>query len=104
MAFTLSLVFANLSYVLPVLSDPFGWGWNLLGMQSAAWHPWLSGGVPIIQTVLLVAGLIAAIATADAILRKVQTGKAGMGALTIQVCVLTCETVFLLWLYLGASA
>ena len=26
MAFTVSLVFANLSYVLPVLSDPLGWG------------------------------------------------------------------------------
>ncbi len=104
MAFTLSLVFANLSYVLPVLSDPFGWGWNLLGIRSAAWHPWLSGGVPVIQTVLLIAGLIAAIATADAILRELQAGKAGIGGLAIQVFTLTSEVVVLLWLYLGTSA
>ena len=30
-AFSLSFVFANFSYVLAVLSDPFGWGWNLIG-------------------------------------------------------------------------
>ncbi len=29
-AFSLSFVLANLSYLLPVLSDPFGWGWDLL--------------------------------------------------------------------------
>ncbi len=104
MAFTLSLVFANLSYVLPVLSDPFGWGWNLLGMRSPAWHPWLSGWVAPMQTVLLIAGLIAAIATADAILQKIQGGKAGIAALTIQACLLTGETLLLLWLYVGASA
>ncbi len=104
MAFTLSLVFANLSYVLPALSDPFGWGWNLLGIRSVAWHPWLSGWVPDIQMVLLIVGLIAAIATADGILRKVHAGNARLGALTIQACLFTCETVFLLWLCLGAFA
>lgn len=33
-AFTVSFAFAKFSYVMPVLSDPFGWGWNLLGIEK----------------------------------------------------------------------
>ena len=36
-AFTISFALAKSSYVLPVLSDPFGWGWRLLGnVQDAS--------------------------------------------------------------------
>jgi hypothetical protein len=104
MAFTVSLVFANLSYALPVLSDPFGWGWNLLGTRDVAWRPWLTGWVQPIQAALLIAGLVAAIVAADAILRKIHHGGAAIWGLAIQAFVLTAETVFLLWLYLGATA
>jgi hypothetical protein len=104
MAFTLSLVFANLSYAFSVVSDPFGWGWNLLGTRDFAWHPWLMIWVPPVQAALLIGGLIASIATADAILRKFQGTTAAIGGLAIQTGILTAETIFLLWLYLGASA
>ena len=36
-AFTISFAFTKFSYVLPVVSDPLGWGWNLIGMSGAAW-------------------------------------------------------------------
>jgi hypothetical protein len=104
MAFTVSLVFANLSYALPVMSDPFGWGWNLLGTQDVAWRPWLTGWVQPIQATLLIAGLIASIAAADAILRKIRGGSAGIRGLAVQTALLTAETGLFLWLYLGASA
>jgi hypothetical protein len=104
MAFTVSLVFANLSYALPVLSDPFGWGWNLLGTRDVAWHPLFTGWVPPIQAALLIAGLIASIVAADAILRKLHEGGMAIQGLAIQVIALTAETTFLLWLYLGATA
>jgi hypothetical protein len=104
MAFTISLVFANLSYALPVLSDPFGWGWNLLGTRDVAWHPWLTGWVQPAQATLLIAGLVASIAAADAILRKIHNGRAGIRGLAIQTVLLTTETALLLWMYLGASA
>jgi 4Fe-4S binding domain len=104
MAFTVSLVFANLSYALPVLSDPFGWGWNLLGTRDFTWHPWLTAWVPPMQAVLLIAGLMASIVAADAILRKLGRGRTVIGGLAIQTALLTIETAFLLWLYLGASA
>jgi hypothetical protein len=104
MAFTVSLVFANLSYALPVLSDPFGWGWNLLGTRDVAWHPLFTGWVPPIQAALLITGLIASIVAADAILRKLHGSGMAFRGLAIQAIALTAETTFLLWLYLGATA
>jgi len=104
MAFTASLVLANISYALPVLSDPFGWGWNLLGTRDMAWRPLLTGWVPPLQAVLLLAGLVASVVTADAILRKLAGRQVAVGAVAVQSLVLTAETVFFLWLYLGASA
>jgi hypothetical protein len=104
MAFTVSLVFANASYALPVLSDPFGWGWNLLGTGDAVWHPWLTRWVPPVQAGLLIAGLVASIVAADRILRKFHGESRTIRGLAIQTFALTAETAFLLWLYLGASA
>lgn len=30
-AFSVPLIFVNGSYIISVISDPFGWGWNLFG-------------------------------------------------------------------------
>lgn len=57
MAFSLSFVFANLSYLWPVLSDPMGWGWNLLGTATISWQPYLSASVAPLQILILVIGL-----------------------------------------------
>jgi hypothetical protein len=57
-AFSLAFVFANLSYLWPVLSDPFGWGWNLFGTAGASWTPYLSGLMPGAQLLVLVSGLV----------------------------------------------
>ncbi len=56
-AFSFSFVFANISYLWPVLSDPFGWGWNLMGTAGIAWTPYLSSLVPPLQVLVLVGGL-----------------------------------------------
>jgi polyferredoxin len=55
-AFSLGFVFANVSYVGPVLSDPLGWGWDLLGTAGWSWAPLWSGATPILQAVVLVGG------------------------------------------------
>jgi len=62
-AFSLSFVFANFSYVLAALSDPFGWGWNLIGTAGIGWTPWLPGISPILQVGVLVGGFIWAATT-----------------------------------------
>jgi len=36
-AFSIPLILVNGVYVLQVLSDPFGWGWNLFGTKHIAW-------------------------------------------------------------------
>ena len=66
-AFSLSFVFANFSYVLVALSDPFGWGWNLLGTADIAWTPWLTNLTPFLQVGVLVGGFIWASTTSQKI-------------------------------------
>jgi hypothetical protein len=56
-AFTLSFVLVNGSYAVPVLSDPFGWGWNLLGTADFPWQPFLMQVLPALQVATLLAGL-----------------------------------------------
>lgn len=63
-AFSLSFVLINFSYAWQVLSDPFGWGWNLFGTADWTWTPYLSGLVPFLQIPVLLGGLVAAIGVA----------------------------------------
>ena len=60
-AFSLSFILTNLSYLLPVISDPFGWGWNLFGTAGVAWTPYLTGAIPFMQVLALLAGLVGSI-------------------------------------------
>jgi hypothetical protein len=56
-AFTISFAFPKLNYVLSVLSDPLGWGWNLFGTANSTWTPDVSGFSSILQVALLLVGL-----------------------------------------------
>ncbi len=57
-AFTLAFVPANLSYVLNVVGDPLGRGWNLLGLRDVPWTPLLIGVGPYLQVGALALGLL----------------------------------------------
>jgi hypothetical protein len=57
-AFSLSFVLANASYILASLSDPLGLGWNLLGTANLAWKPVLTAVLAPAQTLALVGGVI----------------------------------------------
>jgi ferredoxin len=70
MAFTLAFIFANGSYILPSLSDPLGFGWNLFGAAGMGWSPYLSEIVPMLQVVVLLVGLAWACRTALKIARQ----------------------------------
>ncbi len=63
-AFSLSFVFASLSYLWPALSDPLGAGWNLFGTAHVAWQPYLMSLVPFLQACVLIGGLLWACTTA----------------------------------------
>lgn len=60
-AFSLSFVLINFSYAWQVLSDPFGWGWNLFGTAAWKWAPYLAGSQAFFQIPILFIGLVAAI-------------------------------------------
>lgn len=57
-AFSLSFVLTNASYILASLSDPLGLGWNLFGTTNTAWQPMLTAILGPAQTLSLVGGLI----------------------------------------------
>jgi ferredoxin len=56
-AFTVSFAFPKISFVLSVLSDPFGWGWNLFGTAGTTWNPDVSAFSQALQAGLLLLGL-----------------------------------------------
>lgn len=57
-AFTISFAFAKVSYVLPVMADPFGLGWDLFGASSVVFSPDVSLVGPILQAGVLLGGMV----------------------------------------------
>ena len=74
-AFSLSFVFASLSYLWPALSDPLGAGWNLFGTAHVAWQPYLMSSVPFLQAGVLSSGLGWACVTARRVAAEKQQGR-----------------------------
>jgi polyferredoxin len=101
-AFSFSFVFVNGSYAVSVLSDPFGWGWDLFGTRSVPWTPLLPGLMVILQVALLLVGLVFSTVVAYRIGRQhAQTdAQAWRGTLPVSGF-LTGVTLVFLWLYLG---
>jgi ferredoxin len=101
-AFSFSFVFINGSYAISVISDPFGWGWDLFGTWGYPWTPVLLEIVPKLQVATLVCGLIFSIYIAYWIARQ-RSGDEG-GGIRGQIPIaafLTSVTIAFLRLYLG---
>jgi ferredoxin len=77
-AFSLSFVFANSSYVVASISDPFGWGWNLIGTAGLVWTPFFTGVIPYMQMITLVIGLMLTISTSGKIARETSQPKSSL--------------------------
>jgi polyferredoxin len=56
-AFSLPSVMVNYSYILSVLSDPLGLGWNIFGTANYPFSPFHPEWIPMIQGILLLVGL-----------------------------------------------
>ena len=97
-AFSLSFVLINFSYAWSVLSDPLGWGWNLLGTAGLKWTPYIPGLVPYLQVPVLLIGLTAALALALRTAR--QHGQSPWAAAPVAIFC-TAATLGLLGLYLA---
>ncbi|MBT3255560.1 MAG: 4Fe-4S binding protein [Deltaproteobacteria bacterium] len=56
-AFSLPPVMINYNYILSVLSDPLGLGWDIFGTANYPFNPLIPEWIPAIQGTLLLAGL-----------------------------------------------
>jgi ferredoxin len=100
-AFSLSFVFSNISYLIPVISDPMGWGWDLLGTAGFSWNPYLTQLMPALQTVVLLGGLLWASVTARRIAAENTPPQAAWRHAFPVVLFCFLVTVGLLWLLVG---
>jgi polyferredoxin len=62
-AFALATFLSMMTFLLQSLSDPFNWGWNLLGMAGSAWHIPLAPAIPWLQAGCVLAGSACAFQT-----------------------------------------
>ena len=93
-AFSLSFVLTNASYIIASLSDPLGLGWNLLGTAQTAWQPMLTSIRAPGQTLALVGGLTWSARTAQKASRE-----ANVSSIPVILYCLTV-TLIMLWLLL----
>jgi len=100
-AFSFSFLFVNGSYALSVISDPFGWGWDLFGTRGYPWTPVLVELVPYLQVVTLIAGLVFSIYVAYRIGRQSADESQAIRGLIPIAAFLAVATVAFLRLYLG---
>ena len=93
-AFSLSFVLTNASYIFAALSDPLGLGWNLFGTANVVWQPMLTSVLAPAQTLALVGGLIWSARTAQKAANEVRTSSLPI----IVYCF--ALTMIMLWLLL----
>ncbi len=93
-AFSLSFVLTNATYVLTSISDPLGLGWNLFGTANTTWQPLLTSVLAPAQTLALVGGLIWSARTAQDVSRR----RSMSSIPVIAFCLAT--TLIMLWLLL----
>ncbi|MBI5034815.1 MAG: 4Fe-4S binding protein [Chloroflexi bacterium] len=96
-AFSVSFVLMNMSYAWQVISDPFGWSWNLFGTAEWKWTPYLAGWQGLMQVPILLAGLFGAIGVAFNTAREQRVSQ--FAALPI-IAFCVAFTIAMLWLNL----
>ena len=61
-AYSIPYLLVNWGYILPVITDPFGWGWNILSFlpvdARSSGKPFFTLGIPYIQSLLMITGLV----------------------------------------------
>lgn len=63
--------FMEAQHIIPLLSDPFGFGWNLFGTAGNTYPPILSlGAIWILQIIFIVAGHLYGVVLADRFARR----------------------------------
>lgn len=100
-AFTVSFVLIDISYAIPLLSDPMGWGWDLFGTADYGWVMYAPHLIPYLQVPILLGGLAISIYVAYRIgLHHTQEKKILLRSLTPVITFLALVTAAFFWLVL----
>lgn len=101
-AFSLGIILPNGSYLLHVISDPFGWGWNLFGTAHFPWTPVFTGILGYLQGAVLIIVYLFSLAYGFRLSQLVypDLAQAKRGWLPI-LTFLTGITILFLWLFIG---
>jgi polyferredoxin len=75
-AFTISFALPKIAFVFASLSDPLGWGWNLLGSPEAVVNADKLGIAPVIQVAVLLVGLFWSVSLAAKLSGSEEAGAA----------------------------
>jgi polyferredoxin/heme/copper-type cytochrome/quinol oxidase subunit 2 len=101
-AFSFTFILVNGSYAISVLSDPFGWGWDLFGTRSYPWAPMWIEALPYVQVIALVTGLVYSIFVTYRLAREHSDNETqAIRGLFPLAAFLTAATVLFIRLYLG---
>ncbi len=101
-AFSFTFVFINGSYAISVVSDPFGWGWDIFGTKHFLWTPVLSRWVPFVQLPALLLGLVTSTILTDKLSKEMFSNRLAAQKATIPIVLFLLGTTFaFLRLYMG---
>jgi polyferredoxin len=100
-AFTISFALPKLGTVFSVLSDPFGWGWNLFGTANTTWALDDSGAVLTLQIAALLIGLIWSLSLSLKLADADGTHPEGWRQSLPVIFFVLLYTLVMLWLLIG---
>ena len=102
MAFALATVLSMATFVLQSLSDPFNWGWNLLGMAGSPWHIVWSPAIPWLQVGCVLVGAAFSLRTLAPVWRHnaAPARRAVVGSLP-QAAFLWTAAAGMIWFFAG---
>jgi len=101
-AFSIPLILVNGSYIINVVSDPMGRGWDLLGTARFPWTPFYPQSAPYLQVPVLFIGLYYALRSGDGFARSAFGAgpAAAKGAAPVAI-LSTAVACGFLWLFVG---
>jgi len=101
-AFSFGFLLPNGSYVIHTLSDPFAWGWNLIGTANFPWTPVLTSWLVPLQFITLFGGFLVAADYGFKLSVQTYANKAAARRGFIPLLAfLALLTIFFGWLYGG---
>lgn len=101
-AFVVPMLLVNVTFVIQSISDPFGWGWDLLGTANTPWHQLWPSAIPWVQAIAVLTGLAYGLRAAWRIwLRAVGRPRAALRGMIPLAVLLFGLSGWLLWFFVN---